>query len=126
MASWADSLKKPFREIKAKYTKSELTLIAWDSRLKSYNLSLGMANTKTTPKISNGIESSETVSPAGVKETEGAYVLPKGVNNGVPINKKFFDENGDIDLRRGTGPEVANYIRRLGIPLAIVPGRSKK
>lgn len=61
------------------------------------------------------------VSPRGIQETETAYVLPDGVNNGMPIPKKAFDEDGELDLRRLSGDQGAAYIRGLGIPLAVIP-----
>ena len=130
VTSWIDNFKMPLKEIKAKYTKSDLALIAWDSRLKNYNLSLGMKHTAPAPVASDARPSPRIpdvpdadISPRGVKETENAYILPEGVNNGVPIPKKVFDEHGEIDLRRMKGDEGAAYIRSLGIPLAYIPRR---
>ena len=121
-----DNFKLPLREIKAKYTKSDIALLAWNSRLQSYNLSLGFESTKSdAPKPQLVHSDPDVISPAGVKETEKAYTLPEGVNNGVHIPKKFFDEEGEIDLRRGSGPEVARYINALGIPLVVMPRGSK-
>ena len=118
-ASWVDKFNSPMREIKEKYTKSDLTILAWQSKLQTYNMTKGM---KSTNKVSvSSDQDEETVAPAGIKETEEAYVLPAGVNNGVPIKKKFFDKDGEIDLRQVTGEEAAAYIRGVGIPLAIVP-----
>jgi hypothetical protein len=121
------------KEIKAKYTKSEIALLAWDSRLKSYNIGLGLKDTSTgvskgkltqLPPPKNYPDN--LISPAGVKETEHTYVLPEGVNNGAPIPKDFFDEEGEIDLRQVTGDRAAQYLNAIGIPLVVVPQRGKK
>jgi hypothetical protein len=127
VASWVDNFKLPLREIKAKYTKSDLALVSWDSKLKSYNLGLGMKPSVKTriTSLENVVPSraleSDVVQPTGIVETEEAYILPAGVNNGVPIRKEFFDEEGELDLSRTTGPKAAGYLRALGIPLAVVP-----
>jgi len=57
----------------------------------------------------------------GVEEKGDFYVLDDEVNNGVPIPKKAFDENGELDLRKLKGEDAARYIRGLGINLAIIP-----
>jgi hypothetical protein len=143
VASWIDNFKIPLKEIKAKYTKSDLTLIAWDSRLRNYNMSLGFKEARTSrsdgavgsafvprvPQRAPVPKADDYISPAGVRETDTAYILPEGVNNGMPIPKDAFDEEGEIDLRKLPGPKAAQYLRGLGIPMAVVlpdPGRRKQ
>jgi hypothetical protein len=109
-----ESLKLSMREIKLKYTKSDLALQAWDSKQKSYNLRMQM----TSPKDQSGKTSDKDIGidkRSGVVEYEDSYELPHGVNSGVRIPKKFFNDDGELDLRRATGPEAVTYLRAIGI-----------
>jgi hypothetical protein len=84
---------------------------AWESKQKSYNLS------KSFNKGSSARADRES-NPNGVKEEGDCYVLPDGVNNGVPLPKKLFNKDGMFDLSLATGKEACNYLRRLGISIA--------
>jgi hypothetical protein len=123
IASWMDNLKLPIREIENTYTLSELVMMSWHSRLQNYNMSKRFAHNKATPKLGDGktvtIDSNRKYNPNGVRETEDSYILPEGINQGVPIPKKFFDEEGNFDLRRASGMEAVTYLRRLGINLVV-------
>jgi hypothetical protein len=56
--------------------------------------------------------------PNGVVDLGTCWKLPDHINNGVPIPKKFFNEEGELDLRRATGNEAAAYLRGLGMKIA--------
>jgi hypothetical protein len=125
MASWMDALKLPIREIESKYTLSELVLMGWHSRLQSYNMSKRFAP-RPLPALTDGKEHNVTTinaninyNPNGVKDLGNSYGLPNGINNGVPVPKKFFNEEGELDLRLATGPEAVTYLRKLGIQLTM-------
>jgi hypothetical protein len=45
--------------------------------------------------------------------------MPQGINKGVSIPKKWFNEEGNLDLRLATGLEAATYLRKLGINLSV-------
>jgi hypothetical protein len=51
----------------------------------------------------------------GVRESRDAYELPEGINAGVSIPKKFFNADGELDLRLATGDEAVGYLRALGV-----------
>lgn len=55
------------------------------------------------------------ISTNGIRETPNHYILPEGVNNGVPIPKKFFDKDGNFDLSLATGEEACAYLRAVGV-----------
>lgn len=110
-----DSFKIPMREIRKKYAKSELVMMAWHSREQSFQ----MRQSRHTParpqnskqdKIQSGY-----VPSSGVRELEDSYELPAGVNNGATIPKKFFGEDGEIDLRQVTGQQAVRYLQALGL-----------
>lgn len=98
------------REIRRKYTKSELMLIAWDSKQKSYNLSKQFKDRSS----SSNSDAPSTITN-GIRETDNAYELPEGINGGVAIPKKFFNKEGELDLRLATGDEACGYLRALGV-----------
>jgi len=116
-----DTFKLSMREIRKKYTKSELVLMAWDSRQKSQN----MRRAYKKPKLENGKEQREYVghtsgkNPNGIRETEDAYEMPSGLNKGVPVLKKWFNKEGELDLRLATGPEAVKYCNAIGINIAM-------
>lgn len=113
-AGWMDTFKLPMREIRKKYTRSELALMAWDSREKSANLSKRYrSGRKLKDKADDGILD---VGPNnGVIETKDSYELPDEINNGVAIPKRFIDKDGEINLSKVTGPEAVRYLRAIGI-----------
>ena len=89
-----------------------MTLLSWDSKQKSYNISKGMSrNSEKVARVAN---------PAGVREDSSSYILPDGVNNGVAMKKKWFNEEGMLDLRLATGEEASAYLRGLGVKIAPV------
>lgn len=72
-----------------------------------------------TDKITSGKVISIDSNPNGVRDLGDSWQLPPNINNGVAIPKKFFDEEGNLDLRRATGPEALAYLRKVGINLSI-------
>lgn len=54
---------------------------------------------------------------AQIVETDTHYLMPKDLNNGVAIPKKFFDAKGEMDLRLATGEEACQYLRAIGLDL---------
>jgi hypothetical protein len=109
-----DTFKLPMREIYKKYTRSELVIMAWDSRWKSYSLS--QMRKKAIPK-ENNVDKVDYSSTNGIREVGNVYEVPKTLNNGVAIPKKFFNEEGEIDLRKVPGREAVSYVRAIGIPI---------
>lgn len=102
------------REIKKKFTTSELVVMAWRSKELSANMKV--INAVDSQPINN-IEGQrrQPINPNSIQETESAYVLPEGVNAGVSIPKKFFDEKGELNLSKVTGPEALGYLNALGL-----------
>lgn len=94
----------PMREIRKKYTISDLVLMSWDSKQKSYNM---------RKRFHKGSDSEVGT----VKDVGEAWQLPEGVNNNVAIPKKFFNDEGELDLRLATGEEACAYLRKLGISI---------
>lgn len=114
-ASWMDTFKMSMREIRKKHTKSELLIMTWDSRQRAFNM-------RAPPKQNN--QTGQRTIPAqvsrnGIRETADGYEMPDHLNNGVSIPKKFFSDDGEIDLRQSTGPEAVKYLQAVGINIAM-------
>ena len=127
MASWMDTLKLPIRQIESTYTLSELFILSWNSRLQSYNMSQRFQSART-PALTDGSDkvtiidssySGNSGNPNGVRDLGNAWAFPDSINKGVPIPKKFFDEEGNMDLRRASGPEAVAYLQKIGVNLMV-------
>ena len=121
-----DSLKLPIREIEATYTISELVIMSWHAKLQAYNMSKRFDHNKKLQPVTSAeskvvtIESGKAQkNPNNIQETDSSYILPSSINNGVPIPKKFFNSEGEMDLRLASGIEAATYLRKIGIQLTV-------
>lgn len=117
-ASWIETFKLPLREIRKRFRKSELILMAWRSQEISANMDKLHSN--TTQQSGTGYKG-DYVNPNNIIETEDGYILPEGTNNGIKIPKRFFDEEGELNLSKVTGDEAVTYLNALGLNIG---GRS--
>jgi hypothetical protein len=89
------------RELDAKFTKSELALLAWRSQ-----------------EVSASMEKS-TGSRKGQRKNYSDAEVPEGLPD------HFFDpETGELDLRRVTGEEAYKYMAAIGIRLPVMGRRN--
>jgi hypothetical protein len=116
-ASWMDTFKLPMREIKKKYTTSELVMMAWDSKQKAVNMNKMYKKPSSTSTVKQEYTGGGNTN--GIRETSDAYEMPAAINAGVPIPKKWFNEKGEIALRQATGPQAVHYLNALGLNIAI-------
>lgn len=103
---------------------SEIAIMAWRSREMSAAM-MPRKKAKQTDQARDPIEVTTDLPDYGLQhkpkphgrvvEHEDSYELPKDVNNGVRIPKQFFNEEGEIDLSRATGPQAVGYLRAVGI-----------
>lgn len=119
----------PLREIRKRFTFSEMALMAWRSKEMSVNMSEGHKRPpRESPDIKEdnkelpdyGLQHKKPIRHAHVIEHEDSYELEKDVNNGVAIPKSFFNEEGELDLSRTTGPNALKYMNALGFNIPIV------
>lgn len=118
------------REIKRKFTRSELAIMSWRSREQS----AAMAKNRHKPvdRIEQpktilgelpdyGLQHKSVSRPASkVIEHEDSYELPSDINNGVAIPKTFFNDEGDLDLSKVTGPQAVKYLNGLGLRIPTI------
>jgi hypothetical protein len=109
-----EAFKLPMREVRKTYKKSELSIMSWRSQETAALMRSRMhTNTPAASDENRPYVPSQTV--RGVEDTGTAYKLPNDVNNGVPIPKKFFNADGDLDLSQATGREAVTYLKALGL-----------
>jgi len=97
----------PLREIRRKFTKSEIVIIAWRSQEQAFNLKKKFKN----------IEGGEGNSVEGIKKT--ASGKKRKVYEGIGPNQmpdEYFDEHGDFNLSKVKGEQARQYMAKLGLP----------
>ena len=95
----------PLRELRRRFTKSELVVAAWRSAEMAHYMR------QTTKQTKAGMDSK-----LGIKKE----ALSEDV-------KRFINEDGDVDLRLMSGDQVYNYLAKQGLRLPVVsyPRKSK-
>lgn len=119
----------PLRDIRKKFTFSEMALMSWRSR----EMSANMASGRTTPRQESKTETVTKELPdyglrhepvhhhaSKVIEHDDSYELPQDINNGVKIPKTFFNTEGDLDLSKTTGPAAVRYLNAVGLNIPTV------
>jgi hypothetical protein len=117
----------PLREIRKRFTFSEMALMSWRSREMSANMAKGhrkppdndTAETTTKELPDYGLQHHQP-NPSRVIEHDDSYELPEHINNGVKIPKVFFNKDGDLDLSKATGPMAVRYLNAVGLNIPTV------
>lgn len=81
------------RELEAKFTKSEMALLAWRSQEMSAALKASMGES------------------SGMRKDAGA-------TKGLPAN--MFNEEGELDLRGATAAQAYKYFQGIGMPIPAI------
>lgn len=92
------------RDIEKKFTRSEMALLAWRSQ-------------EIAAQLEKSTESSATVPP---KRRYSNAQLPEGLPD------RFFNEEGEIDLRQVPGEDAYKFLALQGMQLPIMTGRRDK
>lgn len=93
------------RELEKKFTRSELVLLAWRSQ-----------------EISASLDAS--AKPPQENRAKKRFYFDAQVPEGLP--DKFFNADGEIDLRQVSGEEAYKYMSSIGVKLPIMYGGSRK
>jgi hypothetical protein len=118
----------PLREIRKRFTFSEMALMSWRSREMSANMARGRPIAEATEAVRTttkelpdyGLQHQRQSNPSHVIEHEDSYELPKEINNGVKLPKLLFNKEGDLDLSKVTGPQAVMYLNALGLKIPTV------
>lgn len=101
--------KLPMREIKRKYTKSELAVLAWRSQELAHNMSQHSKRASRQPFVGAGrmrYQEPPTVDDVIISSIEKRL---------GPIADKITGDDGDVDLHRLTGAEAHAFFSSLGV-----------
>ena len=96
--------------IEEKFTKSDLAVIAWRSQETYYQTKLKMGTNKypgTVDYTYNEITGKKRI------EVPGAHV-PEGLPD------RFYNEEGELDLRQVTAVDAYNFFKAQGILLPVI------
>lgn len=119
-ASLLEATKLPLRELRQRYTKSELAIMGWRSMEIAANMQAGMAKsreqqTTASQAIAGSIHDLMTTPE---RERELAFIEEK--IGGFIWKAVTYDENGNetgLDLRKLTGQEMKIYLEAMGRPV---------
>lgn len=113
----------PAREIRRRFTKSEVVILGWRSREQASQL---RRKFHKKPELdfenqSDSVFDDTAKRPRGSqkrKETDG--VMPTGLPD------RFFNKEGEVDLRQVSGNDVLKYFNAIGMPLPVIPRSNGK
>lgn len=94
----------PLREIRKRFTLSEIVFISWRSQEQAYNLK------HSTDK--GGKPKTKTAKGGKARKEVDGYIP-----DGLPDH--FFNDEGEVDLRQVKGEEARQYFAALGIQLPV-------
>ena len=116
-----ETFQSPMREVRKRYTFSEVTIMAWRSREQSAAMAKGYVKPEPGPKGSAPVKDDGPRRPqVHVQETEDSYQLPDNINNGVALPKTFFEEEGELNLSKVKGSQAVKYLNALGLNIPTI------
>jgi hypothetical protein len=96
----------PLCEIEERFVKSELAIIGWRSQETAHQMSANMKKSKEDSGDPSGAQNDGTV-PIGLPE-------------------RFFNSDGEVDLRQVTGADALNFLRKQGVNVPFIPYSEQK
>ena len=99
----------PLREIEERFTKSDLAIVGWRSQETSYLMDKKMKHGNTA--VGPGEEAREHFNDPN---------LPTGMPG------KFFNKEGELDLRGVTGEDALKFLKMQGVNVPFVPYNAQK
>jgi hypothetical protein len=104
LASQMEMFTMSKREIEAKFTRSEMVLLAWRSQELSYQME----------QKTKGIGGGSQGATSGKRRNNYAGQLPDDLPD------HFFNADGELDLRQVTGKEAHKLLSSMGIILPVI------
>jgi hypothetical protein len=96
----------PLYEIEERFTKSDLAIVGWRSQETSYQMD---------KKMKQG--------SANAGPSDRHFNDPSLPTN---LPEKFFNKDGELDLRQVTGAEALKFLHLQGVNVPFIPGPMKK
>jgi hypothetical protein len=109
LASQIEMFSMSRREMDKKFTRSEMLILSWRSMEMSY---LMKQQTKGLGSSIDG-EASE-----GTPKVRRKRYLDANIPDGLP--DRFFNKDGEVDLRLVTGEEAVKYLQTAGIKIPVI------
>jgi hypothetical protein len=106
-----EALNMPSRDIRRRFTKSDIAIMAWRSAEVTANMHDKTFRPHALPSTLEGQE-------LGTMENVDQDAMLKRIEERLGgIVYKFTDERGEIDLRKLTGDEAVTYLQAIGVPV---------
>ena len=113
----------PTREIRQKFKKSEIAIMAWRSSEMAKNMETsytsGMGKSDGTVPVSSSI--TEGIQAGGERD----FAILEEKMGDVVVNN-MVNAEGDVDLRRLTGDQAIRYLSAMGLMVPMVPLKAYK
>lgn len=106
--SLVETFQMPLREIRERFTWSEIVLLGWRSAEQAHQL-----KDKTPANLRN------TRTKAGGKKPRKHYEHGEIPDN---LPDRFFNEEGEVDLSKVTGRDAVKYLQAIGINVPVGGG----
>jgi|SRR5580698_293005 hypothetical protein len=107
----------PLREVRAKFTWSELVLMGWRSREQTTMLK------NKTGNIGGGTTNDGKQKPGTNNKGRRQYAPWELVPANLP--ERFYNEEGEVDLSRVTGNDAVKYLAAIGMHVPIGGGTGR-
>lgn len=97
----------PLYEVEQRFTSSELAIVGWRSQETAYLMDKQMKKGQAN---------------AGPPVEAGELMTDPSLPYGLP--ERFFNKDGELDLRQVTGAEALRFLRTQGVNVPFVPPRA--
>ena len=100
----------PSREIRRRFTRSDIAIMSW----RSAEVSANMRDKTVRPRVLPATLGGESL---GMENVDQDAVLKNIEDRLGGIAWKMVDDRGQIDLRKLTGEEAVTYLNTIGVPV---------
>ena len=112
-----DSLKMPMREVRAKFTKSEVFIMGWHSSEQAHQMKIRRHKVPSGPNDSStGLQTSNMGDPYEVAASVNERVLEERL--GDSVISRMTTKEGEVDLRKLSGTEALHFMRCMGVNIS--------
>lgn len=120
-ASWMESTKLPLREVKKRYTKSDMAIMAWRSSETAYNMKKSIMAPVSQAQRQNYTQPDRPEMRSAISNRD-LELLEQRLG---PVAIKLEEQgDGEFDLGKLTGDEALHFMNSLGIPF--MPGMTRE
>jgi hypothetical protein len=107
----------PMRELKKKYRRSELAILAWRSGETQYNMMVNRRNSPAAMPEGHAGPEMRALDPVHTPEREAEFQALEARMGPDVVARVEDPETGSINLRRLRGDQAVRYLSALGVPV---------